>query len=385
MITSTINTAPDQCLQVQSLATSDGELELSLTIMDIPEPGPEQVVIRVEAAPINPSDILLLLGPVDPTTLVTFGSTDLPVTRGRIAKEAMPMVAGRIDQPLPVGNEGAGVVVKAGSSSAAQALLGQTVAALAGGMFSAYRVVDAGTCLVLPTGTTAAEGAAAFVNPLTALSMVETMRQEGHKALVHTAAASSLGQMLNRICLHDGIGLVNIVRSDEQVKLLAAAGATHICNSAAPTFERDLIEALAATGATLAFDAIRGGPLAGQILLAMERAASRSSKTYSRYGSSVRKQLYIYGGLQPGPIVLDGWFGLAWGVGGFLLDPGLSRFGKETAQGLRQRVVRELKTTFATRYAESVSLAQALHADVIARYAKLATGSKFLIAPNPKS
>jgi NADPH2:quinone reductase len=215
--------------------------------------------------------------------------------------------------------------------------------------------------------------------------MVETMRQEGHKALVHTAAASSLGQMLNRICLRDGIGLVNIVRSDEQVKLLAAAGATHICNSAAPTFERDLIEALAATGATLAFDAIRGGSLAGQILLAMERVASRSSKTYSRYGSNVRKQVYIYGGLQPGPTVLDGWFGLAWGVGGFLLDPGLSRFGKETAQALRQRVARELKTTFATRYAESVSLAQALHADVIARYAKRATGTKFLIAPNPKS
>jgi NADPH2:quinone reductase len=215
--------------------------------------------------------------------------------------------------------------------------------------------------------------------------MVETMRQEGHKALVHTAAASSLGQMLNRICLRDGIGLVNIVRSDEQVKLLAAAGATHICNSAAPTFERDLMEALAATGATLAFDAIRGGPLAGQILLAMERVATRSSNTYSRYGSNVRKQLYIYGGLQPGPIILDGWFGLAWGVGGFLLDPGLSRFGKETAQALRQRVVRELKTTFATRYAESVSLAQALHSDVIARYAKRATGSKFLIAPNSKS
>jgi len=379
-----MNAVPSQCLQLQSLITSDGEIQLSLNVTDVPEPSAEQVVIRVEAAPISPSDILLLLGPVDPRTLVTSGSTDLPVTRGRIAKEAMPMVAGRIDQPLPAGNEGAGVVVKAGSSSAAQALLGQTVAVLAGAMFSEYRVVDVGSCLVLPAGTTAAEGAAAFVNPLTALSMVETMRQEGHKALVHTAAASSLGQMLNRICLRDGIGLVNIVRSDEQVKLLAAAGATHICNSAAPTFERDLIEALAATGATLAFDAIRGGSLAGQILLAMERVATRSSNTYSRYGSNVRKQLYIYGGLQPGPIVLDGWFGLAWGVGGFLLDPGLSRFGKETAQALRQRVVRELKTTFATRYAESVSLAQALHADVIARYTKRATGSKFLITPNPQ-
>jgi NADPH2:quinone reductase len=380
-----MNAVPSQCLQLQSLITSDGEIQLSLNVTDVPEPSAEQVVIRVEAAPISPSDILLLLGPVDPRTLVTSGSTDLPVTRGRIAKEAMPMVAGRIDQPLPAGNEGAGVVVKAGSSSAAQALLGQTVAVLAGAMFSEYRVVDAGSCLVLPAGTTAAEGAAEFVNPLTALSMVETMRQEGHKALVHTAAASSLGQMLNRICLRDGIGLVNIVRSDEQVKLLAAAGATHICNSAAPTFERDLIEALAATGATLAFDAIRGGSLAGQILLAMERVATRSSNTYSRYGSNVRKQLYIYGGLQPGPIVLDGWFGLAWGVGGFLLDPGLSRFGKETADALRQRVARELKTTFATRYAESVSLAQALLADVIARYAKRATGSKFLVTPNPKA
>jgi NADPH:quinone reductase-like Zn-dependent oxidoreductase len=382
---SIVETTPGECLQVQSLITSDGELELSLNVVDIPEPNERQVVIRVEAAPINPSDILLLLGPADPTTLVTSGPAELPVTRGRIAKEAMPMAAARLGQPLPLGNEGAGVVVKAGSSSTAQALLGQTVAVLAGAMFSEYRVVDAESCLLLPAGTTAAEGAAAFVNPLTALSMVETMRQEGHKALVHTAAASSLGQMLNRICLHDGIGLVNIVRSVEQVMVLTAAGATHICNSSAPTFQRDLEEALAATGATLGFDATGGGPLAGQILGAMERVASRSSKTYSRYGSSVRKQVYIYGRLQPGPTVLEGWFGLAWGLGGFLLDPGMSRFGKDTAQALRQRVARELKTTFATRYAESVSLAQALHADVIARYTKRATGSKFLITPNSKS
>src|SRR5579859_710176 len=229
---------PGTGLQLRSIVKADGELELSLTSVPVGEPGPDEVVVRVEASPLNPSDLGLLLGAADVKAAKAGGSAERPVVTAPVPPAFMKAMAGRVGQSLPVGNEGAGVVVKAGSSTAAQALLGQTVAVLAGGMFSEYRVVDAAMCLVLPAGTTAAEGAAAFVNPLTALSMVETMRQEGHKALVHTAAASSLGQMLNRICLHDGIGLVNIVRSDEQVKLLAAAGATHICNSAAPTFER---------------------------------------------------------------------------------------------------------------------------------------------------
>jgi NADPH2:quinone reductase len=294
----------------------------------------------------------------------------------------MTALAGRLDQPLPVGNEGAGVVVRAGASPAAQALLGKTVAILGGAMYAQYRCIKAVQCLVLPPGTTPAQGASCFVNPLTALGMVATMRAEGHRALVHTAAASNLGQMLNRICLKDQVGLVNIVRKAEHVALLRQAGAPHVCNSSAPGFMAELTEALAATGATIAFDAIGGGPLAGQILTAMEAALTRTAKEYSRYGSTTHKQVYIYGGLDRGPTQFHRTFGMAWGIGGWLLTPFLQKIGFEAAQKLRERVAAEITTTFASAYTKEVSLAEALRPEEIAVYGRQATGAKYLINPN---
>jgi len=291
-------------------------------------------------------------------------------------------MAGRLGQALPVGNEGAGVVVAAGSAPAAQALLGKTVATLGGAMYAQYRCVKAEQCLLLPEGTTPAEGASCFVNPLTALGMVETMKREGHTALVHTAAASNLGQMLNRICLKDGIGLVNIVRKPEQAALLKSQGAQHVCDASAPTFLEDLTQALVATGATLAFDATGGGKLAGQILGCMEAALNRTAKEYSRYGSTTHKQVYIYGGLDTGPTEFNRNFGMAWGMGGWLLFPFLQRIGPVAAQALRQRVADELKTTFASSYSKEISLTEALKPAEIAVYGQRATGTKYLLNPN---
>jgi NADPH2:quinone reductase len=294
----------------------------------------------------------------------------------------MRAAAARIDQPMSVGNEGAGVVVSAGSSPAAQALLGKTVAMLGGGMYVQYRTIKAVNCLLLPEGTTPADGASCFVNPLTAIGMVETMRLEGHKAVVHTAAASNLGQMLVKLCNEEGIGLVNIVRKPEQVALLNSIGAKHVCNTSVPTFMDDLTNALVATGATIAFDAIGGGKQAGQILTCMERAASRTATEYSRYGSTTHKQVYIYGGLDRGPTELTRSFGMAWGLGGWLLTAFLQKIGSEAAQKLRERVAREIKTTFASRYTKVVSLAEALQPREIAIYGRQATGEKYLIDPS---
>jgi NADPH2:quinone reductase len=377
-------TDPDAgaALQLRSLIKSSGELELSLTSAPVPEPGPQEVVVRIEASPMNPSDLGLLFGAADLSSAKASGTRERPVITASVPQKAMKGMAGRLDQSMPVGNEGAGVVVKAGASPAAQALLGKTVAILGGAMFAQYRAVKASQCLVLPLGTTAAEGASCFVNPLTSLGMVETMRREGHKALVHTAAASNLGQMLNRICLKDGIGLVNIVRKQEQEDLLRAAGALHVCNSSAPAFMDDLTRALVATGATIAFDAIGGGKLAGQILSGMEAAANQTAAEYSRYGSTTHKQVYIYGGLDRGPTEIVRNFGMAWGMGGWLLFPFLQKIGSDAAQKLRERVVAELKTTFASKYTHEVSLAEALQLDNIAVYSQHATGAKYLINPN---
>jgi NADPH:quinone reductase-like Zn-dependent oxidoreductase len=369
-------------LQLRSLIKKSGELELSLAQAPIPEPAADEVVVRVEASPINPSDLGLLTGAADMSTAKVSGSGDTTVVTATVPEAMMKAMAGRLDQSMPVGNEGAGVVVKAGSSDAAQALLGKTVAMIGGAMYAQYRVMKAADCLVLPPGTTAAEGASSFVNPLTALGMVETMRREGHKALVHTAAASNLGQMLNRVCLKDGIDLVNIVRSAEQAKLLRDIGAKHICDSTSPTFMEDLTQALAETGATIAFDAIGGGKLAGQILTCMETAINKTAKVYSRYGSNVHKQVYIYGGLDPRPTELNRAFGMAWGIGGWLLTPFLQKIGPAEGQKLRQRVAAELKTTFASHYTKVVSLQEALQLENIAVYGKRATGEKFLINPN---
>jgi NADPH2:quinone reductase len=377
-------TDPDAgaALQLRSLIKSSGELELSLTSAPVPEPGPQEVVVRIEASPMNPSDLGLLFGAADLSSAKASGTRERPVITASVPQKAMKGMAGRLDQSMPVGNEGAGVVVKAGASPAAQALLGKTVAILGGAMYAQYRAVKASQCLVLPLGTKAAEGASCFVNPLTSLGMVETMRREGHKALVHTAAASNLGQMLNRICLKDGIGLVNIVRKQEQEDLLRAAGALHVCNSSAPAFMDDLTRALVATGATIAFDAIGGGKLAGQILSGMEAAANQTAAEYSRYGSTTHKQVYIYGGLDRGPTEIVRNFGMAWGMGGWLLFPFLQKIGSDAAQKLRERVVAELKTTFASKYTHEVSLAEALQLDNIAVYSQHATGAKYLINPN---
>jgi NADPH2:quinone reductase len=372
---------PSHALQLRSLVTAEGVVELSLAEVEVPEPRPGQVLVRVEASPVNPSDLGLLLGGADVGAVVRGGTADRPVLRLPLAPPAQRMASARVGQSLPVGNEGAGTVVTAGDDPAAQALLGRVVAVAGGAMWSQYRCVDASACLPLPDGVTAAEGAASFVNPMTVLGMIGTMRAEGHTALVHTAAASNLGRMLNRVCLEDGIGLVNVVRSDAQVQLLRAAGAEHVCDSSSGTFMADLVAAIGATGATLAFDAVGGGTLASRILSAMEAVASAGAE-FSRYGSTVHKQLYIYGGLDRGPTELTRSFGFAWGIGGWLLTPYLQTAGAEEIRRMQQRVATGITTTFASHYTDRVSLAGALDPGVVAAYAAQATGSKHLITPN---
>lgn len=377
-----MSSEPHTGLQLRSRVQAGGTLDLSLVRIETPTPGADEIVIRVEAAPINPSDLGLLVGAADMNGAQSSGSGEATVVTAPIPERLMRAMAGRLDASMPVGNEGAGTVIAAGSSDAAQALMGRVVAAVGGAMYSQYRTLRAADVLVLPEGTSAAEGASCFVNPLTALGMTETMRREGHSALVHTAAASNLGQMLNKICLKDGIALVNIVRSPAQAELLRGIGAVHICDSSAPTFMTDLTKALAETGATIAFDAIGGGKLAGQILTCMEAAINQSATEYSRYGSSVHKQVYIYGGLDMAPTEINRSFGMIWGVGGWLLFPFLQKIGREDAQRLRERVVAELKTTFASHYTDTISLIEALDLEVIARYNKRATGEKYLINPH---
>ena len=373
---------PKTALELRSLVTPDATLELSLQEVEVPAPAPDEVVVRVEASPVNPSDLGLLIPSVaDMTAATVTGTPERPVVTAPLREGSLAGLSARVGDSLPVGNEGAGTVVAAGSSPAAQALVGKTVGIAGGAMYSQYRVVNAAACLVLPDGATAKEGASSFVNPLTALGMLETMRREGHSALVHTAAASNLGQMLVKACLADGVPLVNIVRKAEQEEILRGLGAVHICNSTSPSFEADLVEALKATSATLAFDATGGGTLAGQILNGMEQAASATAAQYSRYGSSVHKQVYIYGSLDTSPTILTRNFGMAWGVGGWLLTPFLAGAGPETIARLRARVAAELTTTFASTYTQEVSLAGLLKPDAFNSYLKKATGEKFLVTP----
>ena len=371
------NDLPATTRQIRSLVTAGGQLQLSLAAVDLPQPQPHEV----EAAPINPSDLGLLLASADLETATSTGSAGEPVVTADISPQTMRGLTARIGESMPVGNEGAGVVVAAGSSADAQALLGRTVAIIGGATYSEYRCLPAMMCLALPDGTKPADGASCFVNPLTALGMVETMKMEGHTALVHTAAASNLGQMLQRICLADGVPLVNIVRRAEQAEVLRGLGATHVCNSSEPTFMEDLTKALVDTGATIAFDAIGGGRQAGQILACMEAAVNTKATEYSRYGSDVHKQVYIYGGLDRGPTEFNRNFGLTWGIGGWLLTPFLGKIGVAGMQRLQARVVAELTTTFASHYTDQVSLAGALSLDAISAYARQATGQKFLICP----
>ena len=368
-------------LQLRSTIKKDETLELSLVEVEVPEPGPNDVLVKIEAAPLNPSDLALLFGPADMTTARVSGTPQRPVVTADIPSNFMKLVTARLDQSLPVGNEGAGVVVAAGSSDAAQALMGKTVGMAGGEMFAEYRCINAAACMPLPAGTSAVDGASCFVNPMTALGMIETMRAEGHKALVHTAAASNLGQMLNRLCIAEGIDLVNIVRKPEQEAILKDLGAKYIINSGSATFFKDLTKALMETGATLAFDAIGGGKLASHILTCMEAAAASAMTEYNRYGSDVYKQVYVYGGLDRGPTTPTRNFGFAWGLGGWLLMPFLQKAGWEKVGALKARVAAELKTTFASHYNKEISMLEALSLPAIAEYAKQATGTKYLIKP----
>jgi NADPH:quinone reductase-like Zn-dependent oxidoreductase len=373
---------PATALELRSLVTSGGTLELSLHEIPVPAPGANEVLVRVEASPINPSDLGLLIASADMTKATVAGTPERPVVTALVAEKTLGALSARLDESLPVGNEGAGTVVAAGSSDAAQALVGKRVAIAGGAMYSQYRAVDASACLVLPEGATARDGASSFVNPMTALGMTETMRREGHSGLVHTAAASNLGQMLVKLCQQDGIPLVNIVRKPEQEQLLRSLGATYALNSASPSFSTDLVEALKATSATLAFDATGGGTLASQILNGMEEAANSTAAEYSRYGSNVHKQVYIYGALDTSPTVLTRNFGMAWGIGGWLLTPFIQNAGVETFGRLRARVAAELTTTFASSYTREVSLAGMLSPNAFKEYVKRATGEKFLVTPH---
>jgi NADPH:quinone reductase-like Zn-dependent oxidoreductase len=360
---------------LRSTISTDGELRLHLREVDVPEPAANEVVVAVEASPINPSDLGVLLGAVDPRTLERDGAHLV----GSVPESVLPLYRDRLEKPLPVGNEGAGTVVAAGRD--ATALLGRRVALFGGLMWADYRVADAASVVPLPDEVSTAEGAALFVNPLTALSMVETMRVEGHTAIVHTAAASNLGQMLVRICAADGIELVNIVRRAEHAALLRELGAIHVIDSSRPDFAERLTEAVRATGATLGFDAVGGGSLAGDILTAMEHAQPPLT-SWTPYGTTVHKQVYIYGALDYSPTVLDRRFGFSWGVAGYLLPNVLARLGGEAIERMRARVLAEATTTFASGYAETIGLADVLDPEILGVFARRSTGAKYLVDPS---
>tara|TARA_B100000214_G_scaffold157891_1_gene113277 strand:- start:2792 stop:3928 length:1137 start_codon:yes stop_codon:yes gene_type:complete len=369
--------------EIRSMVTSDGNIEISIANVEMPIPGDDEVLIEVHAAPINPSDLGLLLSfAADLSTINVSGSGDATVTSMKIHPALMGAMKPRIDESMPVGNEGSGIVIDAGAN--AKELIGKTVGLAGGSMYSQYRCVPAVNCLVMEEGTSPAEAASSFVNPLTALAFIETMKMENHTAIVHTAAASNLGQMLVKICKDDGIPLVNIVRKQEQVDILKGIGAEHVCNTSDSNFMKNLVSALVTTGATLGFDATgggNGGELPGQILAAMEVAANKTAKEYSRYGSDTYKQVYIYGGLDQSPTILKRSYGMSWGLGGWLLTPMIGRIGMEKFQAMRTRVAKEIKTTFASTYANEISFEEMLQPEIIKSYAKQATGQKYLVNP----
>ncbi len=364
-------------LELRSTIMASGELRIDLADVEVGDPGPDEVIVQVEATPINPSDLLLLLGPVDPDSIAASEGTGL---RAQVPAAALASVHARIGQALVPGNEGAGLVVAAGRD--VEDLIGKRVGMRGGAMYTQYRKLAARDCMVLPEDATSADGASMFVNPLTALGFLETMRMERHDALIHFAAASNLGQMLNRLCIADGIPLINIVRNADQASILAREGATCILDSSAPEFEARLVEAVAQTGATLCFDPIGGGRQASTALAAMEAAAARNISEYNRYGTDVFKQVYVYGLLDRTPTVLDRWVGFAWSVGGWLLTHRLRQIGPERAAMLQQRVADELKTTFRTSYTRTLTLREALSPEVARAYNRKATGEKYLITPH---
>jgi|TARA_B110000879_G_scaffold172679_1_gene224378 NADPH2:quinone reductase len=372
--------------EIRSTVTSEGDITISIVNVAMPVPKDHEVLIKVEAAPINPSDLALLTTfAADLDSLTLTGSGDDTIASMKVRPALMGAMKPRLDQAMQAGNEGSGVIVAAGANPEAQALIGKTVGVAGGAMYAQYRCVAAQSCLVMDEGTTSAEAASSFVNPLTALAFVETMKMENHTALVNTAAASNLGQMLVKICKDDGIPLVNIVRKAEQVEVLKNLGAEYVCNTSDESFMKDLVAALIATGATLAFDATgggNGGKLPGQILAAMEIAANKTAKEYSRYGSDIYKQVYIYGGLDQSPTILNRSFGMQWGLGGWLLTPMIGRIGMERFGQMRARVAKEINTTFASHYTQEISFEEMLQPEVIKAFAKQATGEKFLVVPH---
>lgn len=359
----------------------DGDIELRIQQAPVPALQAGEVLVRVEAAPIHPSDLGMLLMAGDVTRAEAIGEGGDTRLRLPVPDAARAMMAARAGFAMTVGNEGAGVVVAAGDT-AGEALIGRNVAAFAGGMYADYRVLARDDVMPLPDGATPREGAAVSVNPLTALAMVEVMRQKGAKALVHTAAASSLGQILQRICANDGIPLVNIVRRPEQAALLRGLGATHVLDSSSDQFVAGMVEAFATVNATIAFDAVGGGALAGMILTAMEAAQKRTTPTTSPYGSPIPKQVYVYGRLDPSPTTVPPTVGMAWSVGGFLLPHFLETAGKAVHQRLTDRVMRELTTTFAIAYTQDVGLAGLLDPQILARATAKSTNEKLLVLPN---
>ncbi|MEE2667967.1 MAG: zinc-binding dehydrogenase [Pseudomonadota bacterium] len=367
--------------QIRSEVTKEGKLLISIKNTEIPVPKEDEVLIKIEATPINPSDLGLLIGPADVSSMTVSGEGEDSEVNMDIPENFLRVVTDRIGQSLPVGNEGGGIVVAAGGKDTEE-LVGKTVGVAGGSMYSQYRCVKASSCFVMNEGTTPAESASCFVNPLTSLAMVETMRMENHSALVHTAAGSNLGQMLIKICLSEEVPLVNIIRKEEHVNKLADIGAKYVCNSSKDTFLEDLINAIIETKATIAFDATGGGKLSGQILTAMEVAASKTASEYNRYGSDTFKQVYIYGGLDRSPTTLTRSFGFSWSLGGWLLTPYITKMGPERFNELKQRVVDEIKTTFASHYTKEISLAEVLLPENINVYSKQSTGEKYLINPN---
>ena len=370
-------------LQLLSNIKKDGHLEMSLVEVEVPSPGKGEVIVKMEASPINPSDMWPMFGPADLTSAKLEFSDDRKVLTAPVHESMIGMMKSRFDQSLPIGNEGAGVVVETGEG--ADALMGKTVGLSSGTSYSQYCCVPAMVCLPLHEGTTAKEGASSFVNPLTALGMVETMKLEGHSALIHTAAASNLGQMLNKICIADGVDLVNIVRKQEQVDILKDLGAKYIVDSSSDSYHRDLVAAIQATGATLAFEAIGGGQLASDILGAMERVLSKDAVGLNTYGSETLKQVYIYGGLDVSPTILNRSYGMVWGVGGWLLPHFLKRIGYEKAGALQKRVADEIKTTFASSFTRELTFKEAMTPEIIEMYVAKKTGEKYLINPNAES
>jgi NADPH2:quinone reductase len=378
----TSHDVPDLALELRSTLSDDGIVTLAVRSTDVPAAGDDQVVVRVDAAPINPSDLGMLFAAGDVDAALAAGDGMYPAVALPVSAAVLAAQRARLGKAMPVGNEGGGVVVAAGASTAAQALLGRVVGFLSGNAYAQYRTLHVSQCLPMADGTDPADAAAAFVNPLTALGMVGTMRSEGHVALVHTVGASNLGLMLNRVCVDDGVGLVSVVRRPEHVDLLRAEGALHVVDSSADTFIDDLTDALRETGATIAFDAIGGGDLAGTLLSRMEKVAGEQAGEFSRYGSDTHKQVYIYGGLDRGPTTLRRDFGMSWGLGGWLLTPFLMKLGQEGSDRLRRRVADEITTTFSSTYGMSLSLAEAVDPDQVRRYATMATGEKALVTPH---